>query len=152
MEINNKYISTEPLHTDEKFWKASVLIYLLFISIWNFYRNIIIAYNLLYTYIYIYICIYICIYMYMYICIPTLFLHHSILYSLGKIDGIFVLICVCYVADLWKCSPTQSSASFITNIERLYFKFCALLFVEGGNRPTAKHIIKGHVTYFFTLR
>ena len=38
--------------------------------------------------------------MYMYICIPTLFLHHSILYSLGKIDGIFVLICVCYVADL----------------------------------------------------
>ena len=28
-------------HTDKKFWKASVLIYLLFISIWNFYICII---------------------------------------------------------------------------------------------------------------
>ena len=31
-------------HTNEKFWKAAVLIYLLFISIWNFYINIVIAY------------------------------------------------------------------------------------------------------------
>ena len=31
------------------FWKASVLIYLLFISIENFYVDIVIAYNLLYT-------------------------------------------------------------------------------------------------------
>ena len=37
---------------------ASVLIYLLFLSIWNFYINIVIACNLLYIYIYIYIYIY----------------------------------------------------------------------------------------------
>ena len=37
MEINDKYISIyEAFHTNEKVWKASVLIYLLIISIWNF--------------------------------------------------------------------------------------------------------------------
>ena len=45
-------------HTDEKFWKDSVLIYLLFISIWNFYINMVIAYYLLYIYIYIHKYIY----------------------------------------------------------------------------------------------
>ena len=56
MEINNKYISTEAfqnfssvcLQEDEKFWKASVLIYL-FIPIWNFY-----IYIYIYKYIYLY--------------------------------------------------------------------------------------------------
>ena len=42
-------------HTDEKFWKDSVLIYLLFISIWNFYINVVISYNFIYIYTYMYI-------------------------------------------------------------------------------------------------
>ena len=57
-----------------------------------------------------------------------------------------------FMLDLWKCSPTQLSTSFITNIEHLFFIFCALLFPEGGNRPTSKHFIKGYGTDFFTLR
>ena len=50
----NKYISTE---TFQNFSSLSSIfkICLLFIFIWNFYINIVIAYNLLYIYIYIYI-------------------------------------------------------------------------------------------------
>ena len=66
MEINHKYISTEVFqnfssdyskHTDEKFWKASVPIYLQFIFIWYLY---------IYLFIYIYINMYIYIYIYIY--------------------------------------------------------------------------------------
>ena len=44
--------------TDENFWIASVLIYLLFISISNFYIKTVYIYKYIYIYIYVYIYIY----------------------------------------------------------------------------------------------